>query len=364
MSISADELAAIRASFQRLLAERGTEADVRRAIASPEGYDAALWRGIGDLGLAGLIAPVADGGAGGGAVELELLMEDAGAALLCAPFLSSVVIAGGLVAGGDDAEDRARLLPRLISGAAVGAVALTGEAGLWTPQDITVRAAEGRLTGVASYVLFGAQADVLLAAAWDAEGPAVYEVAAGATGLTITPLKTFDLTQPMAKIAFEGVEARRIAGPEALARTLDLGRIALAGEQAGAARRIFEITLDYLRTRVQFGRPIGGFQAMKHMAADLLIEVENATSAARHAASAVAQGAPNAQVMVNLAAFACADAFSQTAATAVQMHGGIAFTWDHPAHLYLRRARADARLFGASDLYRDRYLAALEAVDA
>ena len=146
----------------------------------------------------------------------------------------------------------------------------------------------------------------------------------------------------------------------AIEHALNLARVALAGEQAGAARRIFDITVDYLKTRVQFGRPIGGFQAIKHMAADLLIEVESATSAARAAAQAIEDDASDRQVLVNLASFACADAFSEVAATAIQMHGGIAFTWEHPAHLYLRRARADAQLFGNSDLYRERYVAALE----
>jgi alkylation response protein AidB-like acyl-CoA dehydrogenase len=136
--------------------------------------------------------------------------------------------------------------------------------------------------------------------------------------------------------------------------------IALAGEQVGGARRIFEMTVEYAKTRVQFGRPIGGFQAIKHMAADLLIEVESATSAAHHAAAALAERSLDTDVLISLAGFACADAFSQVAATSIQMFGGIAFTWDHPAHLYLRRARADAELFGSPNHFRERYLAALE----
>jgi len=141
---------------------------------------------------------------------------------------------------------------------------------------------------------------------------------------------------------------------------LDLARVALAGEQAGAARRVFDMTTEYIKTRVQFGRPVGGFQAIKHMAADLLLEVESATSVAQRAAQALAEESPQAQELINLAAFACADAFSQVAATSIQMHGGIAFTWEHPAHLYCRRARADAQLFGSPDFYRERYLSALE----
>jgi alkylation response protein AidB-like acyl-CoA dehydrogenase len=147
----------------------------------------------------------------------------------------------------------------------------------------------------------------------------------------------------------------------AVERALDMARVALAGEQAGGARRVLEMTVDYAKTRVQFGRPIGGFQAIKHMAADLLLESESATSAARHAAQALADGAPDAGAAISLAAFACADAFVTVAAAGIQMHGGIAFTWAHPAHLYLRRARAGAQLFGAPAFYRERYLRQLGA---
>jgi alkylation response protein AidB-like acyl-CoA dehydrogenase len=141
---------------------------------------------------------------------------------------------------------------------------------------------------------------------------------------------------------------------------LDLVRVALAGEQAGAGRKVLEFTVDYAKTRIQFGRQIGSFQAIKHMAADLLLESESAISAARHAAEALADGAPDAKASVTLAAFSCADSFGKIAADAIQMHGGIAFTWEHPAHLYLRRARADAQLFGAPAAYRERYIQALE----
>jgi alkylation response protein AidB-like acyl-CoA dehydrogenase len=296
-------------------------------------------------------------------------MEEAGAALLCAPLLSSAVLAAGILANSTDQAAKARLLPQIAAGERIATVALTGEKGLWTADDVGVsagRAGEAwRLDGVASYVTHGAQADILLVVARADGQLATFEVDPRGSGVTVTPLVTLDWTQPMAKIAFAGAAAKPIqgAGAEALEKTLDLARVALAGEQAGAARRVFDYTIDYLKTRVQFGRPIGGFQALKHMAADLLIEVESATSAARQAAAALARGSANAPVLVNLAAFACADAYSEVAATSVQMHGGIAFTWAHPAHLYLRRARADARLLGASDLYRDRYLSALETAN-
>ena len=364
-TITAEERNAIRESFARLLAEKASEADLRRTMATEAGYDPELWASIAGMGLPALLVPAEHGGIGAGAVEVEALMEEAGAALFAGPLLSSAVIATGLLARADG-DIQARLLPGLAGGERLATVAMTGEGGSWTVDGVSVRAEKKgdrwALTGVASFVPFARSADVILVLALSDSGLGCYEIAHETPGVSIEPLTTWDPTLRLSHIAFDGAEARRIDGidADAVEAVLDLARVALAGEQAGAARRIFEITVEYLKTRVQFGRPIGGFQALKHWAADLLIEVESATSAARAAAQALADNAPDKQVLVNLAAFACADAFGAVAAAAVQMHGGIAFTWEHPAHLYLRRARADAQLFGNSDTYRERYLTALE----
>lgn len=364
--ITADERAAIRESFARLLTDQCSEEDVRRTMETDAGYDPALWQAMADMGILGLIVAPEHGGIGAGPVEIEMVMEEAGARLLAGPLLSSAVLAAGLISASDDADAKARLLPAIASGERKATVAFTGDQGCWTAEGVAVEArGEGdavRLYGAASFVTAAHVADILLVVASTTGGLAVFEVDAKASGVGIERLESWDRTQRLARIGFDGVPARPLegAGEAAIEQALDLARVALAGEQAGAARRIFDITVEYLKTRVQFGRPIGGFQAIKHMAADLLIEVESATSAARAAAQAIEDDAPDRQVLVNLAAFACADAFSEVAATAIQMHGGIAFTWEHPAHLYLRRARADAQLFGSSDLYRERYVAALE----
>jgi len=169
----------------------------------------------------------------------------------------------------------------------------------------------------------------------------------------------------LAQVVFADAPGRRlnakVAAWDAAKQALDLALIALAGEQAGGARRCLEFTVDYAKSRIQFGRAIGSFQAVKHMAADLLLESESATSAARNAAARLAEGADDADAAISLAAFACADAFTTVTATSIQMHGGIAFTWVHPAHLYLRRARADAQLFGPPPVWRERYLQQLGA---
>ncbi|MDB5969884.1 MAG: Acyl-CoA dehydrogenase [Hydrocarboniphaga sp.] len=365
-TINAEERQAIRDSFHRLLAETGREADVRRAMATDSGFDPVLWRAIADMGILGLLIPADFGGIGAGAEEIELVMEEAGAALLCGPLMSSGVLAASLLSYSSDEHAKARLLPAIGSGERIATVAITGDRGLWTPTDVSVTAVRDgdgwRLDGVASFVTAGTQADTLLVIAKAGSGLATFEVDRGAAGVAVTALKSFDRGQRFARIVFASASGAPIEGANeaAIEKMLDLARVALAGEQAGATRHVFDMTVEYIKTRVQFGRPIGGFQAIKHMAADLLIEVESATSAARHAARALAEGMPDTEVLVSLAAFVCADAFSQIAATSIQMHGGIGFTAEHPAHLYLRRARADAQLFGNSSLYRERYLSALE----
>ena len=366
-SLSPEERVALRDSVSRLLADHSAEADVRRTMETEAGYDADLWRSLADMGVVGLVVEEAYGGAGAGPMELELVMEEAGAALLCSPLLSSGVLAAELLRALGDEDAKARLLPGIAAGTAIAAVAMTGSSGEWTENSIAVHAAEQdgawRLEGVSDFVIHGQNADVLLVLAHVGSDVAVFEVDPAHAG--IKPLPTFDHTLRLARVEFTNTPARRLdaAGPvwDAAQQALNLALVALAGEQAGAARRCLEFTVDYAKSRVQFGRAIGSFQAIKHMAADLLLESESAISAARNAATRLAEGADDAEAAINLAAFACADAFTRVTADSVQMHGGIAFTWVHPAHLYLRRARADAQLFGPPSEYRERYLEALGA---
>jgi len=361
-TISAEERGALRDSVRRLLADLSAETDVRRAMETATGYDAELWRRLAEMGIAGLVVEEDFGGAGAGPLELELVMEEAGAALLCSPLLASGVLAAELLQALGDDDAKRRLLPGIAAGTSIATVALTGDAGTWTPDGVSVTATEvegkWRLKGEASYVVHGQNADVLLVLAKAGDELAVFEVDPKAAAIAALP--TFDHTLRLARITFVNTLAKRLAatGPVwgAVQQALDLALVGLAGEQAGGARRVLDFTVDYAKARIQFGRAIGSFQAIKHMASDLLLESESAISAARNAARALAEGAPDADAAISLAAFACADAFSTTTATAIQMHGGIAFTWAHPAHLYLRRARADAQLFGPPAYYRERYI--------
>ena len=366
-TITAEDLTALTDSLHRLLQDKSTETDVRRTMETPEGYDPALWAQLAEMGVVGVAIDEEYGGVGAGPVALERVMEEAGAVLLCSPLLSSV-FAGALVqALGDDAA-KSRLLPGIADGSKIATVALAGPRGGWTEADVAVTATRGSdatLDGIASFVTHAQIADVILVVARSADGLGVFEIERTAPGVSLEALPTFDHTLRMADVTFAGAPAKRLtaAGPvwAAVEAALDVARVALAGEQAGAAKRALEFTVDYAKTRAQFGRLIGSFQAIKHMAADLLLESESAISAARAAARSLADGAPDAQAAISLAAFAGADAFSTITATAIQMHGGIAFTWAHPAHLYLRRARADAQLFGTPAMYRERYLQALGA---
>lgn len=364
-TITDAEREAMCETFDRLMATGSGDTQVRKVMDSEYGHDTELWAQCAGLGFTGILVPAEFGGIGAGARELELVMESAGAALACLPILSSAVLAVAVLAGSTDEAAKARLLPGLADGSILGTVALTGAKGHWNGQDVDViaRPVDGRwhLNGSAHFVTDAFHANLLLVLASLDDGElAFFEVEAPAD-VSIDRLRSFDRTQSLSRLRFENVTARRLQGADStvLTKVLSLARVALAGRQAGAARRIFEMTIEYLKTRVQFGRPVGGFQAMKHMAADLLLEVESATSAARAAAVAIDTDENSAE-LVALASFACSDSFVKVAADAIQMHGGIGFTWEHPAHLFLRRARGDQMLFGSPDLARESYLAILE----
>ena len=341
--LTAEERGALLDSIRRLLADRCAESDVRRIMDSDTGFDRALWRALADLGVVGLTVPEEHGGAGLGPVELELVMEAAGAALLPAPLLSTAVAAALL-----DGER----LASLAGGHSIAAVAFAGSRD-WTGRS-DVRAEGDRLTGTARFVPDATIADTILVTFDDAVFAVAREHA------TITPLPVFDRTRRMADVSFHG-PATRIGDGARIATAYATALVALAGEQAGGARRIMDMAVDYARERHQFGRAIGSFQAVKHMAADLLLEAESATSAARDAARQLAAGSATQDAAIALAAFACGDAYVRCARDAIQMHGGIGFTWEHPAHLYLRRARSGAQLYGDGNHWREQYIRALEA---
>ena len=319
---------------------------------SETGYDAELWQTLCEqIGVAALALPERYGGVGAGPVETAIVMAELGRTLTPAPLLGSGVLAAHLLLALDaaDGEDaRERLLPRIAAGE-IATVAWAGADGHWdTP---AVHAADGRLSGTAHYVLDADLAAIVLVAATDEQGAGVYEVAAADATRTHTP--AMDPTRRLGTVTLDSAPGRRIGPGDAagaLRAAKDAGVVALAAEQVGAAERILELTVEYAKVRVQFGRPIGSFQALKHRMADLHVLVQ----AARSAAFAAARGETDAAV----AKLYCSEAFTTVAGEAIQLHGGIAITWEHDAHLYFKRAHGSAQLFGQPREYIDR-LAAL-----
>ncbi|MGQ7829781.1 acyl-CoA dehydrogenase family protein [Altererythrobacter sp. Z27] len=361
-----NEVNAICESFGRLLDRHWSETDARRLIEEPEFVATELWHKLAEAGFAALMLPPQFSGIGPSAVVLEAIMERAGSALLPGPFLSSAIASSILLSHAGDGEANARLMPGLASGERVLTVAYTGDAGCWTENGVEVsgritRNGTWQLDGVSSFVTDLDMADTLLVIARCEDGLGIFETTIDVPGVDIMPMQGWDATRRLARVTFSEVPALRIAARcnEAFARSLEMTRIALAAEQAGAAMYWLLKTVEYMKTRVQFGRPIGSFQALKHKAADLLLEAESAISAARAAANAIETDSPDREMLVNLAAFSCADAFELVAAEAIQLHGGIAYTWEHSAHLFWRRAHAGTRLFGSSEFHGAQFLRAM-----
>ncbi|MEU9324392.1 acyl-CoA dehydrogenase family protein [Streptomyces canus] len=349
-------------TVRAFLAHTSPETEVRRLMETPEGYDRALWRRMGtELGLQGLAIPEEYGGAGCGPVEVGVVMEEMGRALLCAPFLSSAVLATTTLLRCADEDARKRLLPGLASGELVGTLALTEDSARWDAAGVRLTARESNgswlLTGHKMFVLDGATADVVLTVARTADGIGVFCVDGDAAGLTREPLPTMDPTRRQARLDYRGVPATRLRthgdGWDLVSEVLDRAAVALAAEQVGVASRALDMAVEYAKVRHQFGRPIGSFQAVKHLLADVLLEVESARAAAHYALLASENEDPELPAVASLAKAFCSDAGVQATEENIQVHGGIGFTWEHPAHLYLKRAKTSQLLFGDPAYHRE-----------
>ncbi|MBG0857136.1 acyl-CoA/acyl-ACP dehydrogenase [Streptomyces spinoverrucosus] len=355
-----DELRKVVRSF---LSKYSDEATVRRLAADPRGHDRVVWRRMaGELGLQGLAVPEEYGGTGFGYVDLGIVFEEAGRALLCGPYFATVALAAEALQRCDDEQARRDLLPGIASGETVATLALTEDDGRWDEPGIRLTARETaagwHLTGTKTYVPDGHLADLLLVAARTPTGVSLFAVAADASGLVRTPLPTLDQTRKQARLDFTDTPAR-LLGTEgtawpALERTLATASVLLAAEQVGGAAAALEAAVDYARIRVQYGRPIGSFQGIKHKCADMLVEIESARSAAYGGLWALDSGdATEIAVAAALAQAFCSEAFTKVAAGTIQVHGGIGFTWEHPAHLYFKRAKSSEVLLGGPSYHRE-----------
>jgi alkylation response protein AidB-like acyl-CoA dehydrogenase len=352
----------LRETVRRYLKDKSPEAEVRRQMDTAQGYDPAVWHQMASqLGLHGLIIPEEFGGSGSGYVELTVVLEEMGRALLCAPYFSSVAMAASLLLAVGDKGAQQDYLPLIADGSTVATVALAETPGRWDEGDITLTASgagdDWSLTGRKSYVLDGHIADLVLVAARSRAGVSVFAVDKAAPGFTATPLSTMDQTRKQAALTFESTPARLVGtdgqGWGAIAKMLDLAAVALAAEQVGGAQKVLDMAVNYAKARVQFGRLIGSFQAVKHRCADLLLEVELAKSAAYYAGWAASEDNGELPVAASLAKSYCSEAYSHAAAENIQIHGGIGFTWEHPAHLYFKRAKSSELLFGDPAYHRE-----------
>jgi alkylation response protein AidB-like acyl-CoA dehydrogenase len=341
MTSLSEEQVSLRDSVRTLLAKRSDSAAVRRAMASPRGYDETLWQVLcAQIGVAGLSIPEKFGGLGAGLLETHVVLEELGATLTPNPLLGSGVLAAQMLLALNDTAASERLLPGIAEGTSVAALCWAGPTGQWDPASAAVTADDGSLTGEACYVLDGDHADVLLVVAHTDDGIGLYEVDVDHRGVQRTNIPAMDPTRRLATVTLSGAPGQRIGGDAraALARVRDIACVALSAEQVGAMSRSLQLTVEYSKTRVQFGRPIGSFQALKHRMADLHVLVE----AARSASYAAVDGT----IAASVAKAYCSEAFCTVAAEMIQLHGGIAITWEHDAQLYFKRAHGSAQLFG------------------
>jgi alkylation response protein AidB-like acyl-CoA dehydrogenase len=345
-----DEARALREAVRALLARRSGPAQVRAAMESPLGYDDKLWSTLCEqIGVAALAVPEEYGGAGATLAEVCVVLAELGRTLTPAPMLGSAVLCGQAVLLTGNAAACRRLLPEIAAGSVVAALAWSGEEGQWSPEAPACSAADGTVHGVAHYVLDGDLADVVLVVARTPTGTGLFEVTPDAGGLRRRRVPSMDPTRRLAVVEFAGTPARRLdhGGFEAsLGQLRDLAVVALAAEQVGAAARALELTVDHTKQRHQFGRPIGGFQALKHRMADVHVHIEAARSALYAAIVAALREDPELPLDAAAAKLVCTEAFDHAAAELIQLHGGIAITWEHDAHLYFKRAHGSAQLFG------------------
>ncbi|NIP14891.1 MAG: acyl-CoA dehydrogenase [Pseudomonadales bacterium] len=365
-----DEQEQFREATRRFLQDKSPTTEVRRLMETSEGYDPAVWDQLSrDLALPGIHVPESFGGAGFGAVELGIVMEELGKSLVCAPYLGSSVLAATAILEAGTESWKSELLPQICAGRQLGALAVTEIGGRWDSGGIEAIARESdagfALTGAKSFVVDGLNADVLIVAARAPDtvgdaGVGLFVVRPADSGVSRTALETIDPTRKLARIDLRDAPALPLGEPgadwPALERTLDLAAVALANESVGGAQVMLDTAVEYSKIRMQFGRAIGSFQAIKHRCADMLVEVELAKSAAYYAAQAAASGDSELPALACLAKAATSDAFVSTATSCIQIHGGIGFTWDHDTHLWFKRAKSSEVFLGSPDYHRELYL--------
>jgi alkylation response protein AidB-like acyl-CoA dehydrogenase len=340
----------LKDSARKFFAGECPSAEIRRLMETDTAYDAALWAKLTDQGYTGIIFPEEYGGVGLGKVELMLLMEEAGRALLPGPFFSTVVLAGSVLdAVGSPAHKKKYLAP-ICRGEARATVAILETSASWNSSHVQLTAANGKLTGEKLFVPDAAVANFILVVARNG----VFIVDAKAPGLKIAPMSAMDLTRRLYVVEFKDTPTEELGPLTNLPRAFDVASAALAAELVGGMQRTLDITVEYAKTRKQFGKPVGMFQAVQHQCADMYLETESSRSAVYYAGWALEENAPDAPVAVSIAKMYASDAGRTVGNRGIQIHGGMGFTWENDLHLYYRRAKASENAFGDATFHRER----------
>ncbi|MFQ5666997.1 MAG: acyl-CoA dehydrogenase family protein [Candidatus Binatia bacterium] len=360
----------LRENAARFLDAECPAAFVRTVMAGDTGHCRELWTKMAELGWLGILVPEEYGGTGGSFLDLAVVLEEMGKTLLPGPFFATVLLGSTAVLAGGSAAQKRRILPSLVHGDLMLTLALAEESGRFDAQGVALAAARAdkgfALNGEKLFVPDAHVADRIIVAARttqsrDAEhGITLFEIDAKAPGVGVTQLRTVDMTRRLCRVALDNVRVSRRdvlgrinGGWAVLCRVLDHATAGLSMEMVGTAQRALDMSVRYARERIQFGKPIGSFQAVKHKCVDMMVQVENARSLCYYAAWAVTEGAPEARQAVAMAKAYCSDMCKTVCSEAIQAHGGIGFTWEHDLHLFYRRALAAEAHLGNAPVHRE-----------
>jgi alkylation response protein AidB-like acyl-CoA dehydrogenase len=340
----------LKDSARKFFAGECPSTEMRRLMETDTAYDATLWSKLTDQGYTGIIFPEAFGGVGLGKVELMLLMEETGRALLPGPFFSTVVLAGTVLDTVGTPEHKEKYLAPICRGEVRSTVAILEAGASWNLRDIQLSAVNGKLNGEKFFVSDAAVADFLIVVARNG----VFVVDSKARGLKISPMSGIDLTRKLSVVEFNNTPAEQLGSDLNLPRALDIATAALAAELVGGMQRTLDVTVEYAKTRKQFGKPIGIFQAVQHQCVDMYLETESSRSAVYYGGWALEENSPDAATAVSIAKMYCSDAARTVGNRGIQIHGGMGFTWENDLHLYYRRAKASETAFGDATFHRER----------
>jgi alkylation response protein AidB-like acyl-CoA dehydrogenase len=355
----------LKNTVRKFLAAECPLAEVRKMMETETAFDSALWTKMAEQGWTGIIFPEEHGGFGMGMVEMVATLEEMGRALLPGPFFSTVLMAGTVLDNAGDEGQKEKYLAPICRGEMRAAVAFLEESASWDPHSVRLNASANSggyiLDGLKLFVPDAAVADLIICVARLAGELALFVVPSNAPGLRINYMPTIDATRKLYEVSFHSVTIGRenllaygLRAQSALKRARDIATVGLVAEMTGGMQRLLEVTVEYAKTRKQFGRPIGQFQAVQHQCADMLLYTESSRSAAYYAAWALHEGIPEAHLSVSVAKAYASDAYREVGNRAIQVHGGMGFTWENDAHLYYRRAKASEIAFGDSAYHRER----------